>query len=615
VDRERLPGFLAIAIIVGAVGAVATVLAKLGLVPLDALAQASFDTLLGGAAVAVCTILALMYPNSRIVQLFRSKSPTNAPLIQPSGLSEDKKHEILTSHWKDYAQRVLRPLRDYRPSVGQGGSVYRGDRDPLDELYVTYDPASKVKDPTDLKPGEDGFDAHLRNDIRGYNGDFEHLSMVAKAIVKDVEEWRPRLAIHVEEAIRGYAPIDRGGAGAAGAFVSLRASERRLVRAWKELVSSPNSVASGIQDTVMSWPPKDVLIPVQLAPGTADLWTCDQETLARPPAGKTIGDLQSLLAAAAGDLAMFREYASLKRRVLLLEESIDGLRARVGEVLTQIDRGGYRVRLKCCEKRIRPVSGSRVAEVSSDSTSDPRLHIEVYPLPHKKGQFIIPRERGRVQNSALLDEAATRQYFSNPERKEAAGSQAWDKLQLVSQNIPAEATWGYFRKPEYSFYMKFGVIRVHASGGTARDCEAVARFKTLRDPSGKSAIGQFLRMGNLNWYDDDIRTRFLRSHRLVRKLKENPDGGINPLRVIENRTRDIHDGEEADLQLFYTVEDNPGVYVCGGKVTRKAGSLVGPKTVKFQIEVSVLGSNFTKQMATFEATVVKDDFTVVKTSG
>ncbi|MCI4326295.1 MAG: hypothetical protein L3K16_01460 [Thermoplasmata archaeon] len=79
-DRERLVGFLAIALLAAAVGAAGIILRFLGLVSLNALAGAAFDAFLGGASVAIAAILVALYPNSRLVRVFVRKNAADGPL-------------------------------------------------------------------------------------------------------------------------------------------------------------------------------------------------------------------------------------------------------------------------------------------------------------------------------------------------------------------------------------------------------------------------------------------------------------------------------------------------------------------------------------------------------
>lgn len=83
-DREKPRGFLAIASIFTALGAVAIVLARLGFLSVSALVGYLFDAVTGIALVTVLAILISMYPDSPVVRFFHPKRTD----VGPAGITD-----------------------------------------------------------------------------------------------------------------------------------------------------------------------------------------------------------------------------------------------------------------------------------------------------------------------------------------------------------------------------------------------------------------------------------------------------------------------------------------------------------------------------------------------
>jgi hypothetical protein len=517
-------------------------------------------------------------------------------------LSEDKKVEILERHWKDYRDRVLEPLRTQPALLARSVGTLSGDPQPWDELYVTYDPSKYVTHRSDL------VNAHLGNDIGDYAKTFGKLTSDAKLLWSDANAWRDRVRRSIETVMADYAPIEHGAVGPPKEpFVSLDGSERRVARAWRDIVF-PKLQAEGKLENFT--PP--LLGPEEAAPVrevTDGLWSCDGMTVARPPEGKSIGEWQARIAAVIAEPpTLFREYASLRRRRLDLDTSVDRLRIRMGELIAQIDRGEYQTRLSCCLERIRPIPSVIVGE--------PKAHLELIPREHYPGHMIPAAGSGRLQTDPHYVEGSTLQEWSDPEAKKCKGSQRWDTFDPRGEYVvtdPIGEVRRRIKEENKIFYMKLGAVEVRALGETAHDCEATLRFRTLRDPSGVSAIGEELSKGHLNWFSQEIRDSFLENWKVLRRIIRNPAYKFN--RLILNQRRDIQGGKSLDLMLFYTVNNSPGIYACGEGATRRIAGFDGRKQAKFDIEITVSGRNVTAFTSVFKVTAAPDDFNIVRRDG
>jgi hypothetical protein len=116
--------------------------------------------------------------------------------------------------------------------------------------------------------------------------------------------------------------------------------------------------------------------------------------------------------------------------------------------------------------------------------------------------------------------------------------------------------------------------------------------------------------GELNWYSKEIRDRFLKRHRLLARLRRDPALSLN--RWVRNREIEISEDGDEYLQLFYELNDGDGIYVCGSGELRKAATLSGQKQAKFELELTLSGSNFAKKVETFKATVLRGNFQLAR---
>jgi hypothetical protein len=540
-------------------------------------------------------------------------SPIILQLPAKPEFSEDRKAEILESHREDYLQRVLVPLAGVVPTSGRPTSGYLADPVPWDNLYLRYDPISRVPHRTDIEDGL-GFDAHLRNDIDGYDRDFEKLGQEVAIINEDVTDWEHRLQDRVGRAISAFAPLDLSGSGSPGPFVGLGTSERRLVRIWRDIAYP--QLKGGSAHPALVWPSDLVLVPVEIAPGTTDVWTCEQASIARPPPGKSIMDLQSILAGEAKEPALFREYVSLRKRRQSVDEEVTRLRTELKRIIATVERREYRAVLRCCREMLGPPlqesqGGGALGNSIGVVLTRPAIRVE--PLEHWKGRTIFLEQRGKIKNDeSLPDESSARQTKSNAGAWETTESQQWDC---------AEEKITFLRYPKHTRFnsktiplidIKFGVLRVWAVGASISDCEATVRFRPIKDPSGTRAPGGLQNVGRLDWFDKGIKVAFLKNKRFVRKLADRPAEG--PYRYTRRMPLvSINENTWKDLPLFFTVNKHPAVFLWGPHPGLAAGRFVGKQMVKFEVEVSISAPALPNVISTFLVTARPDEFTITRT--
>ncbi len=278
---------------------------------------------------------------------------------------------------------------------------------------------------------------------------------------------------------------------------------------------------------------------------------------------------------------------------------LGGTAVAVGAILVSMYPDSRVVRLFHGKREI-----ERVAE-----SQRPTVTLEV--LPHEKGHSRFDETSGRAESrEALLYRASARPAKTTEEAWQLAGSQEWSSAKRTVTAREARRGLTFRTRSEIDFLAKFGVVRVFSESGPAVDCQATSHVKVLKDPSGRMAENRIIGTGDLDWYSEKLRNHFLESRRLKRRFLVDPTQGLS--KYVPNPKVTIPRGGYADLPLFYTVGKHPPLLIWGSQPRLIAATFEGNKQAKFEIEVTVVGSNFDPVTRAYSVVARPDDFEMTR---
>jgi hypothetical protein len=235
------------------------------------------------------------------------------------------------------------------------------------------------------------------------------------------------------------------------------------------------------------------------------------------------------------------------------------------------------------------------------------LKIEV--LPHRRGYTVpggwVKGIQGDPETFQVTEPRDTHLDVSL-----ATPSQLWQTywwaptaLDAVNGQVPPVQT--------NLLVVKFGVLRVTATGGAVENCRVHGRARLVVDGGSTSLSDGWQDFGNLNWYSDDIRNRVLSRNGARDAIARAPFLGLNT--HLRNSERTIFDGEEADLPVFYMVLGCPTVFLSGGLPRISPGDSIADAPVRFDVKLSFSGKGLARAPpSTFRISAAWDDFRIDK---
>jgi len=243
--------------------------------------------------------------------------------------------------------------------------------------------------------------------------------------------------------------------------------------------------------------------------------------------------------------------------------------------------------------------------------TDDRPTIRVDPLPHKRGYIDLPLtiELDVSRINEELREVVTHGPYSHPEGPLATNSQLWDTYWASKREYQVWPGQTKVKVDLLRFIVKFGVLRVSASGGDAIGCRSTARFRHVNFANGNPEPDEWVSFGPLNWFFEDSKDRVFRQEGgPLEHLYKNPSLGLNA--HLKNSQVDIYEGETADLPLFYMRLDQPLVYLCGPTEGIKAGAASDEKPIVVDFEISISARRHRKKAWMFRASVKWEDYRI-----